>query len=336
MIARVKRWGTLAVVAAVFVGGGLAGWRHWKRDQIFVNTDNAYVRGDVFPVASRISGTLLTVDVAENGTVRKGQTIATIDPKDLDVAIERARASLGEAEAAFASDQAQIEQARAQVASAKSQLELAKLDEGRVRALFERKSIPRQKLDQAVAQREVAEATLAAVGKAVSAAEAKLGVSRKKADVARSSLDNALLQRTYVTVTAPADGVVSRKSAEAGQVVAAGQPLLAIVPLDLASLFVEASFKETQLRRIRPGQPVEIRVDVDPDRPVRGTVDSVSAGTGAAFALLPPENATGNWVKIVQRVPVKIRIDPSSDPDHLLRLGLSVRVEIDTRSEGRR
>jgi len=332
MMAQVRKWVTLGILGLLVLVGALVGYSRWRHAQLHVSTENAYVRGDIFTVASKVPGTLLTVEVSENQPVRKGDGIAALDPRDFDVAIKKAQASLAEAQSGLATDQALIAQLEAQGRAAQSQLDLARTEKGRVEALLARQSIPKQKVDQAVAQEEVAGAQVAAAGKAVSAARAKLVVSGTKVDSAQAALENALLQRSYCTIVAPADGVVSKKSGEPGTVVAAGQPLCAIVPLSTEALWIEANFKETQLRNIRPGQRVWIKADVDPDRTFDGTVDSVAAGTGAAFSLLPPENATGNWVKVVQRVPVRIRINPGSDPDHKLRLGLSVGVEVDTTS----
>jgi membrane fusion protein (multidrug efflux system) len=328
-----RRWLALTVVLAVFAAGGVAAWRRWERGKIFIETENAYVRGEVYTVASRIPGTLLSVEVEENARVAKGQTIATLDPRDYDSAVDRASATLAEAESALATDRAQIEQARAQVVAAESQLNLARIEEKRMRSLADRASIPRQKLDQAEAQAQVAAAQLVAARKMVTTAQAKLVVSERKIGTAKAALASAELPRSYTTVVAPVDGYVTRKSIEPGQVVAAGQPLCAIVPLDVDKIWIEANFKETQIGKLRPGQPVEIRVDVASGRAFSGSLESLSSGTGAAFALLPPENATGNWVKIVQRLPVRIRIDPKSDPEQLLRLGMSVSVVVDAREK---
>ena len=193
-----------------------------------------------------------------------------------------------------------------------------------------RESIPRQKLDQARTACQVATAQLEAAQKQVAAIQCALQVSGSKETQAGASLRQMRLQKSYCTVPAPCDGFVTRKMAEPGMVVAAGQPLLAIVPLGQTELWVEANFKETQLRRVRPGQRVTLRADVD-DEDIPGIVESLAAGTGSAFSLLPAENATGNWVKVVQRVPVRIRLAPGADPGHKLRLGLSVAAVIDTR-----
>jgi len=161
----------------------------------------------------------------------------------------------------------------------------------------------------------------------VGVAQGALAVSQGKAAGAQAAVAAARLQRSYCTITAPCDGYISRKLGEAGMVVAPGQPLCAIVPLGQEEVWVEANFKETQLKRVRVGQPVKLAADLDAHRTFTGRVESLSAGTGAAFSLLPAENATGNWVKVVQRVPVRIKLDPGQPQ---LRLGLTVSAEIDT------
>lgn len=331
-MAIVRKWVSLGILGALVLVGAFVGYGRWRHSQVHVSTDDAYVRGDIFTVASKVPGTLLTVEVSENQPVRKGQVVASVDPRDFDVAIKRAQALLAEAQSGLATDHALIAQLEAQVTAAKSQQDLARTERARVETLFARQSIPKQRVDQAVMQEEVAAAQVASAGKAVSAAKAKLTVSGTKVESAQVALENASLQRSYCTIVAPADGVVSKKSAEPGTVVAAGQPLCAVVPLGAAALWVEANFKETQIKNLRPGQRVLIHADVDPSRVFEGTVESLAAGTGASFSLLPPENATGNWVKVVQRVSVKIRIHPDSDPEQKLRLGLSVKVEVETDS----
>jgi membrane fusion protein (multidrug efflux system) len=331
MNANTKKWVSLSVILGVAVVGCVWGIARWHHGQIFVETDNGYVKGHISAVASRIPGTLVSVQVAENQPVKAGQVIATIDPKDYDAALVRAEASVAEARSALALNEAQIAQAQAQLQAAESQKALAELERKRLTALVERQSIPRQKYDQAVTAEQVASAQVAAAQKQVAAARGLLGVSRSKVQVAQAASEQAKLQRGYCTIVAPVEGVVSRKMAEPGMVVAAGQPLLAVVPLGQEEVWVEANFKETQLARVRPGQRVRMRTDMD-SRDFAGTVESLSAGTGPVFSLLPAENATGNWVKVVQRLPVKIKLDPGADPEHRLRLGLSVDVEIDTNS----
>ncbi|HLO65708.1 MAG TPA: HlyD family secretion protein [Holophaga sp.] len=326
-----KKWISLAAILAVAAGGTAWGVARWRHGQVYVDTDNAYVKGHVTTVATRIPGPLLTVEVQENQFVKAGQTLATVDPRDFEASLARAEASLQEAQSAVALDQARVAQAQAQVEAALSQKRLAGMELARFKALLERQSIPRQKFEHVQSQAEVADAQVHAARKQVAAAEGLLAVSRSKVAGAQAALGAARLQRSYCTVAAPCDGYVSRKMGEPGMVVAPGQPICAIVPLGQEELWIEANFKETQLRRVRPGQPVTLVADLDGSATFHGRVESISAGTGAAFSLLPAENATGNWVKVVQRVPVRIRLEPGSDPGHRLRLGLTVSAEIDTR-----
>jgi membrane fusion protein (multidrug efflux system) len=171
-----------------------------------------------------------------------------------------------------------------------------------------------------------------AAQKALVALQAKLGVDREEVRRMQAKHDLAVLKRSYCTITAPASGMVADKSAQPGQVVAPGQPLCRLVPLSSGHVWVEANFKETQLRRLRAGQPASVSIDAHGGREYRGTVEGLSAGTGAVFSLLPPQNATGNWVKIVQRLPVRIALDLPEEAMRELRLGLSVTVQVDTRS----
>ena len=330
-MAAARKWISLFVLLLVALVGAIWGYLHWRHIQVFVSTENAYVRGHIYSISSRIQGTLLTIDVTDNEAVKAGQTIATIDPKDYDAAVAKAEATLNEKAAALAANQANIAQAKAQMEALKSQLNLARIELERASALFNRQSIPKQNYDRAATAEQVAQAQLVAAQKQVAATEAALGENARKVETAQASLDEAKLKRSYCTVVSPTDGEISRKSAEAGQVVAPGQPLCAVVPLDLKEIWVEANFKETQLTNVRPGQKVKLWADIDKRRTFTGSVESISAGTGAVFSLLPPENATGNWVKVVQRVPVRIKLDEGTDPEHKLRLGLTVTVEIDTR-----
>ncbi len=325
-----RKWVSLAVIVVVVLAIAVAGWRSLRHSKLHPNTDDAYVGGDVYSVSSRIPGTLLTVDVTENQTVRQGQTLATLDPRDADLMVEQAETALAEARAALATRSAEIEEKRAKAAADASRLELARTNLARYTELNRKNSIPRARYDDAVAAESVAAADLEASRKALAAKEADLGVAEQRVAVQESRLRNALLNRSYVTITAIVDGIVSKLTATAGQVVAPGQPLCAVVPLSGDHVWIEANFKENELTRIAVGQPATFHTDVNPGRTYRGRVESISAGTGAAFALLPPENATGNWVKIVQRLPVRIAIDPESNKDGSLRLGLSVYVEVDT------
>lgn len=325
-----RKWISFAVIVAVVLAIAAAAVHRWKRAQIHPSTEDAFVGGDVYSVSSRIPGTLLTVNVTDNQPVREGQALATLDPRDADAQVEQVETALAEAHAALATRRAEIEQQRAKAAADASRLALARTNLARYAELIKKNSVPRARYDDAVTAESVAAQDLAAGQKALAAKEADLGVAEQRVRVQESHLRNARLNRSYCTITAIVDGVVSKLTATAGQVVAPGQPLCAVVPLKGDHIWVEANFKETELRRIQPGQPADFHTDVNPDRVYRGRVESISAGTGAAFALLPAENATGNWVKIVQRLPVRIAIDPASNADTSLRLGLSVHLEVDT------
>ncbi len=325
-----KKWIGLGVIL-VFTGAMAVAWRvYWKHEQLYPSTGDAYVAGDIYQVSARIPGTILKLAVDENQVIARGAIIAELDPRDMDRAVNRAKAALDRAKAVPATIRARIAQARAEVQAAASDLRLKKTDLARFTELVAKSSIPKRTYDQAVVAEAVAAAREVAAQKALSAAQAQLVVSRRAVEIARQALMEAELKRSYCTIRSPVAGVVSKKTAHVGQVIAPGQPLCAVVPLEGEHVWIEANFKETQLARIHPGQPVRFHTDVEPGKEYRGTVESLSAGTGAAFSLLPPENATGNWVKIVQRLPVRIAVDKSSDAGRSLRLGLSVHVTIDT------
>jgi membrane fusion protein (multidrug efflux system) len=260
--------------------------------------------------------------------------------------VKEASGEVGTAEARVAAARAQVEEAKANEAKAANDLE-------RIAVLLQKDEISRQEHDRVAAEataararREAAEAALREAGHGVSTAGASLQkaqtvpeqvrIATAQAEVAdarvlraRAALEQALLNRQYTELKAPVAGIISKRSAEVGQVVQAGQALMAVVPLE--DVWVTANFKETQLKKIRIGQPVTISVDAYGGRKYRGHVDSIAAATGARFSLLPPENATGNFVKVVQRVPVKIVIDKGQDGEHLLRPGLSVTPTVSVR-----
>jgi len=330
-----KKWISLAVIVLALAAAAVFGYRYWQNAKVHPSTEDAYVSGDVFSISSLIPGRLLTVEVTENQQVTKGQVIATIDPRDYDAQVQQASAALEEARSALATNRAQIAQARAKVDADASKLALARLNLQRFSELYKRNSVPKQRYDDTVTAEQVAAADAVASTKALAAVEANLAVAQQRIKVQETRLAGAELTRSHCTVASPIDGVVSRKSGQPGQVVAPGQPLCAVVPLQGGHIWVEANFKETDLRRIRIGLPATFHTDVNPAREYHGWVESLSAGTGAAFSLLPPENATGNWVKIVQRLPVRIAIDPAANADRSLRLGLSVHLVVDTLGEPR-
>ncbi|HQT94884.1 MAG: hypothetical protein B7Z68_07565 [Acidobacteria bacterium 21-70-11] len=330
-----KKWISLAVIVLALATAAVFGYRYWQNAKVHPSTEDAYISGDVFSISSLIPGRLLTVEVTENQQVKKGQVIATIDPRDYDAQVQQASAALEEAHSALATNRAQIAQAKAKVDADGSRLALARLNLQRFSELYKRNSVPKQRYDDTVTAEQVAAADAVASSKALAAVEANMAVAEQRIKVQETRLAGAELTRSHCTVVSPIDGVVSRKSGQPGQVVAPGQPLCAVVPLHGGHIWVEANFKETDLRRIRIGLPATFHTDVNPAREYHGWVESLSAGTGAAFSLLPPENATGNWVKIVQRLPVRVAIDPAANADRSLRLGLSVHLMVDTLGEPR-
>jgi membrane fusion protein, multidrug efflux system len=276
-------------------------------------TDDAQIEGHIDPVLPRIAGYVAEVRVGDNQHVAAGDVLARIDPRDFESRVSMAQAALENTQAAVTVTQAKVD-------AAKSKSTKAAQDLTRAAALHEQRVVSQQEYDAAKAAADATAAEYTAAVREVSAAQAQ--VAQKRAD-----LDYAKLQLTYATMTAPADGVISKKSVEVGQYVQAGQPLMAIV--EDKDVWVIANFKETQLRRMRIGQPVAIHVDAYPQVTFHGRIESIAAATGAKFSLLPPDNATGNFVKVVQRIPVKVLFTDSPDTAHPLRVGMDVTATVD-------
>ncbi|WP_298270944.1 HlyD family secretion protein [Geobacter sp.] len=320
-----KRAGIILLV--IIIVGLVIGVRWFIRSQTHISTDNAFVEAHVHAVSARVPGSVVAVYVEDNQAVRKGELLVELDPTDYGVKVKEAAAALDMARNETSSDYAAIEVARAAATNARARLEQAETDLKRGDALYAKEVIPKEQLDRLRTARLVAAAQLTEAEERVHKARAELGLSGNGGREARVAQREAILKETvnnlsYTKIYAPAEGYVTRKSVEVGNTVQAGQPLLAVVTLD--DIWVTANYKESQLTHMRPGQKVEFTVDSYPGRTFSGHVDSIMAGTGAAFSLLPPENATGNYVKVVQRIPVKITIDRNSDPQHLLRVGMSV------------
>jgi membrane fusion protein (multidrug efflux system) len=390
---RVRLGAGLVIVIAIGVGIWL--WVTAGRE----STDDAQIDAHVTQIASRVGGTILRVHVDDNRETALGATLVEIDPRDYQVAVDKAKAALADAEAAalaattdvpitsqtarsnvtaaesgvsqatsgIAGAQKQVEAAHARLASAQAKLREQQVtvtkttrDVERLRGLLAKDEISQQQFDAATAAADMARASTDSARAQVTEAEAGILVAETqlaqaqagerhaqaglqsartgpdvvkqtnaRAEVAqaqvaqaKSALQQAELNLLYTTITAPVAGTVSRKSVEVGQVIQPGQPLLAIVPLE--DVWVTANFKETQLKNMRAGQKAVVKVDAYGGRELNGHVDSIAAATGARFSLLPPENSTGNFVKVVQRVPVKIVLDPNQDPQHQLRPGMSV------------
>jgi membrane fusion protein (multidrug efflux system) len=315
------------VLAILLVIGGVAGGWLWVRTKTHVATDNAFVDAHVHAVSARVPGTVARVAVTDNLQVHEGDLLVQLDPGDYRVRVDNADAEVEMARNETSGDHARVEAARAAVGLATARLEQTDLDLQRGRNLFAKEVIPKEQLDRLETARRVAASQLREAEENQHKEEALAGSAAGSGREARirqkeARLDEARLNLSYVNVYAPTDGYVTRKGVESGNYVQPGQQLMSIVDLDGA--WITANYKESQLTDVRPGHEVTFTVDSYPGKTFRGRVESIMAGTGAAFSLLPPENATGNYVKVVQRVPVKITIDKGSDPEHLLRVGMSV------------
>ncbi len=322
-----KRRKALVILLIVVIAGGWFGLRWWIRGQTHIETDNAFIEARTVPVSFKVGGTVKRVLVEDNQFVKQGDLLVELDDQDYRVEVAKSEAGVGVAENETGGDYLKAEGARAAVQAARARLDQAILDLQRGEALFRREVIPKEQLDRLRTAKRVADSQLREAEEGLKRFLAEAGLATQGGNKAKvlqrkAQLEEARLQLSYTRITAPRDGYITKKSIEPGTNVQAGQPLMALVPLQDA--WITANYKESQLTHIRPGQKVEFTVDAYPGRTFSGKVDSIMAGTGAAFSLLPPENATGNYVKVVQRVPVKIVIDNNSDPEHLLRVGMSV------------
>ncbi|TIQ38036.1 MAG: HlyD family secretion protein [Mesorhizobium sp.] len=331
------------VAAGCLIAAACYGFSYWTVGQYLQSTDDAYVKADFTIVAPKVSGYVAQVLVEDNAHVKAGQVVAHIDDRDFRAALDQASADVGAAEAALRNIDAQtglqrsvIDQQSANIAASEATLKFAREEDTRYQALLKSGFGTSQRAQEAAAalgekeaqlQRE--RAALVAAEKAVEVLATERGKAEAARDRSRAALRQARLNLSYTTVTAPVDGTVGARSLRVGQYVQAGTQLMAVVPLH--AVYVVANFKETQLTFVRSGQPVDIAVDGFPSVMLKGHVDSLSPASGLEFALLPPDNATGNFTKIVQRIPVKIAIDDGLLVG-LLRTGMSVEPTIDTKS----
>jgi len=329
----------LLVLALVLLAGGYYGYTRYQFAQAHESTDDAQVEGDVYPILPRVSGPVVDVKVMDNQPVKKGDVLVTIDPADYQQRVAAAQTALFAAQTQVAAARAQVGTAQANVRIAQSTIGVSdavrarlQRDLGRSQQLRQQDIIPQSDLDAVQsnlkstnAQRITAENGVGVARQQVAAAQSQIAVAQAVVKQKQADLDNAKLQLSYTTVVAPGEGTVSKKNVQPGQVVAPGQQLMAIVAS--GKTWVLANFKETQLENMRVNQPVVLKIDAYPNESFRGHIESLSAATGARFALLPPDNASGNFVKVTQRVPVKIAID-QLDAQHPLRAGMSVNVSV--------
>jgi membrane fusion protein (multidrug efflux system) len=325
----------LVLVLLALIGAGVYYWHYLS---IYVSTDDAYVSGYVGMVSPQVPGRVAQVLVDNNDFVKKGETLVTLDPKDYQVAVAHAEAAMNSLRQDLASQYAKVGKASAKIAEAQAHLKQAITDQNRYGPLYERRTVPKQTLDQVNTRYKVAKASVEQAQQEEREALAAIGGStaiplnqQPALKEAKARLEQARLNLSYTDIKAHIDGYVTKRQVEVGNWLQPGQPLMALVPLKISDLWIESNYKETQLTHVYIGQPAEVTVDTYPGIKFKGTVDSIMAGTGSAFTLLPPENATGNWVKVVQRVPVKIVLLPPFPEDKPLRLGMSSIVTIDTR-----
>jgi membrane fusion protein (multidrug efflux system) len=298
----------------VLFGVVAAGAYYYWLSRDYESTDDAYVQGHPVSVSARVSGNIVAVHVKDNQHVPQGELLVEVDPRDYQIGLARAQAALQVA-------QANEQKAAADMEASRADWTKKEQDWHRNEELVKQGAVTTQTAEHSRADAEAAKANL-------DSAERNLVAVRAQTAVAQVAVEAARLQLSYTQVHAPQAGFVTKKSVEVGDYVNIGQPLLVIVTDEI---YVIANFKETQLTHMRPGQPVTIRVDAYPGVVFRGHVDSIQAGTGPTFSLFPPENATGNFVKVVQRVPVKIVFDESPDSKHRLVLGLSVQPKVSIR-----
>jgi membrane fusion protein (multidrug efflux system) len=315
------------IAALVVLAGGAGVGAHVYLTRGEEGTDDAAVEADVVALAPRVAGSIAQVLVEDNAHVVAGQPLFRIDDADYQAKVRQADAELATARAQVLAAQAQVGSARATVSKSEAEAAKAELDLKRADALKQGDAIATQSYEATRTQDQTARAGVGANRAQYAAALANLELAKARVQSAQAAADLARLQASYTVIKAPADGVVSRFAARVGQIVQAGQNLGQLVP---DRTYIVANLKETQTGAIRPGQRVDVTLDAYPGRTLSGTVESVSAGTGARFALLPPDNASGNFVKVVERVPV--RIAWSAPPADLpLRAGLSAYVTVYTR-----
>jgi membrane fusion protein (multidrug efflux system) len=335
------------VALAALAGAAWYGWDYWTVGQYLVSTDDAYVKADNTTIAPKVSGYLREVLVGDNERVKAGEVLARIDERDFQVALDQAKSDVAAAQAAIASKQAQlgvqqtvIDAARATVDVDKATVTFAAQENKRYTDLASTGYGSVQNAQQA--QSRIAGALAAVQRDTANLASALKQVDLLKAEIAQTTASlaranaaesQAELNLGYTSVVAPIDGIVGNRSLRVGQFVQAGTQLMSVVPATGA--YVVANYKETQLTDVRQGQPVDIAVDMFPGHIVHGRVDSIAPASGQEFALLPPDNATGNFTKVVQRIPVKIALDRDNDSLIELRPGTSVIPTIETKSQAR-
>jgi membrane fusion protein (multidrug efflux system) len=346
--ARQKALLTVAIVALVGLSWGGYEWYIGRHEE---STDNAYVQGNVIQITPQIGGTVTAIMADDTDFVKAGQPLVQLDPADAKVALEQAEANLAQAvrqvRAMYANNGtlgAQITLRESDISKAQTEIVRATDDLNRRQSLVGNGAVSKEELNHAQSQLDNAKNALASAQAGVSAARAQLTSNQAMTDgtsiashpsvmVAAARVREAYLTLHRAALPAPVDGYVAKRTVQLGQRIAAGMPVMSLIALN--QLWVDANFKEVQLRNIRIGQPVTLTADLYGQKvEYKGTVSGLGVGTGAAFALLPAQNATGNWIKVVQRVPVRIALDPQQVAKNPLRVGLSMEASVDITDQG--
>ncbi|MCJ8521224.1 membrane fusion protein (multidrug efflux system) [Pseudorhizobium tarimense] len=332
------------IVLALLGGAGWYGYGWWTDGRFLVSTDDAYIEGDIAIISPKVSGYVEKVNVVENQQVHAGDPLVTLDGGDYQLAVSRAETAIEAAKLAVTRIDAQItgaeaalKQAKAQQGALEAAVRGAEITANRASSLAEKSVGTAADVDNARVALEQARANLVAGQAAVSSAEANIGLLQAQRREAVNTIhaqelarDQAERDLGFTVLKAPYDGIVGNLAVQTGDLVSAGKRLAALVPL--TQLYIEANFKETQISELEPGSKVRVHVDAFEEHDIIGTVDSISPASGAVFSMLPAENATGNFTKVVQRVPVRISLPETALADRHLRAGLSVVVDVDTRT----
>ncbi|HXD76343.1 MAG TPA: HlyD family secretion protein [Puia sp.] len=331
------------ILSVVLVGGLIFGIKEYIYYSKHETTDDAQVDADISPVVARVTGYVKEIRFEDNQFVHAGDTLVILDDRDYQLKLQQALAALTSTKQTVDVSQQQVSEARTSIATAQANVEAAKVavwkaneDFTRYQNLYNDHAITKAQFDDAKAAKESAEAALAVAQTQVPTQHKRVAVSQRQVGATSSNLasrqadvDYAKLELSYTVITAPASGIVSKRNIQLGQLVQAGQTLFAVV--HTSDMYVTANFKETQMEPLRIGQKVDISVDAYPDSTFHGQIESVSGATGAKFSLLPPDNATGNFVKVVQRVPVRVKLEGDPASLRLLRPGMSVDVVVYTK-----
>ncbi len=317
-----KKKKAFMIVGTIVTIGLIAAYFYSNYRKTHVSTDDAFIEGNIHTIASKINGTIKAIYVNDNQAVKKGDLLVEIDPADYAVRLREAQSALGVEKAKLSEAEARIASAKANLELARANLKLSELDKARTENLYKKEVVPQDRYDKAMTAYEIAGAQVKAAEEQLRQAESQRITQASTIRQKDATAALADLNVEYTKIYAPVDGYITKKSVQLGNQIMSGQPLMALVSLH--DIWITANYKETEMGNIRPGQEVELKVDSYPGKVFKGNVDSIMAGTGVSFSLFPAENATGNYVKVVQRIPIKIVLQEGADKDHILRIGMSV------------